>query len=157
MLRDEFVSNLIPGWLQDAGGRLLYGRCTVHGQVRQHIASWASERETSEWRERRRCRKVVLARRATQMTNLIYNCYLSDMETGYEVPPRTLALGLDLKARGFELEPEITSKPPRLGQRVYEVPIRSSARPRGEGNRLSAMDWFRALATLVHYRRWSPR
>jgi len=99
---------------------------------------------------------VVGNRAVTLATNLLYNCYLSDMETGYKVMPRWLAQSLDLKARGFELEPEITAKILRSGQRIYEVPISYNARSRAEGKKLTAMDGVRALATLTKYLRWSP-
>jgi glycosyltransferase involved in cell wall biosynthesis len=93
----------------------------------------------------------------TLATNIIYNCYLSDMETGYKVMPREVALSLELEARGFELEPEITGKLLRSGHRIYEVPIGYAARSRAEGKKLTAMDGVRALGTLVRHRLWSPR
>ena len=100
---------------------------------------------------------VVGNRAVTTATNVLYNCYLSDMETGYKLMPRDLALALDLQARGFELEPEITAKILRSGHRIYEVPISYAARSRAEGKKLTAMDGWRALITLARYRRWSPR
>ena len=99
---------------------------------------------------------VLGNRLVTLATNVIYNCYLSDMETGYKVMPREVALSLDLRARGFELEPEITAKLLRSGHRIYEVPIGYAARSRAEGKKLTAMDGVRALRTLVRYRRWTP-
>jgi len=99
---------------------------------------------------------VMGNRLVTLATNLIYNCYLSDMETGYKVMPRELALSLDLRARGFELEPEITAKVLRSGHRIYEVPVSYAARSRAEGKKLTAMDGVRAVRTLVQYRGWRP-
>ncbi len=100
---------------------------------------------------------VIGNRLVTLATNILYNCYLSDMETGYKVLPRDLALALDLKARGFELEPEITAKILRSGHRIYEVPVSYAARSRAEGKKLTAMDGLRALMTLARYRGWRPR
>ncbi|MGO8685715.1 MAG: glycosyltransferase family 2 protein [Candidatus Dormibacteria bacterium] len=100
---------------------------------------------------------VMGNRLVTLATNIVYNCYLSDMETGYKVMPREVALSLDLQARGFELEPEITAKLLRSGQRIYEVPISYAARSRAEGKKLTAMDGARAIRTLVRYRSWRPR
>ena len=100
---------------------------------------------------------VMGNRLVTLATNLIYNCYLSDMETGYKVMPREVALSLRLRARGFELEPEITAKLLRSGHRIYEVPISYAARSRAEGKKLTAMDGVRALRTLARYRGWRPR
>ena len=100
---------------------------------------------------------VIGNRLVTLATNVIYNCYLSDMETGYKVMPREVALSLDLQARGFELEPEITAKLIRSGQRIYEVPISYAARSRAEGKKLTATDGARAIRTLIRYRSWRPR
>jgi len=98
---------------------------------------------------------VIGNRLVTLFTNVLYNCYLSDMETGYKVMPREVALSLDLNARGFELEPEITAKLLRLRHRIYEVPISYAARSREEGKKLTAADGVRALGTLLLYRTWN--
>jgi glycosyltransferase involved in cell wall biosynthesis len=100
---------------------------------------------------------VMGNRLVTLATNVMYNVYLSDMETGYKVMPRELALALDLEARGFELEPEITAKVLRMGHRIYEVPIEYVARTRAEGKKLTAIDGMKALVALARYRRWVPR
>lgn len=100
---------------------------------------------------------VIGNRLVTLATNVLYNCYISDMETGYKVMPREVALSLDLRARGFELEPEITAKLLRSGQRIYEVPVSYAARSREEGKKLTAMDGVRAIGALVRYRGWRPR
>jgi dolichol-phosphate hexosyltransferase len=99
---------------------------------------------------------VMGNRLVTLATNLVYNVYLSDMETGYKVMPRELALALDLESRGFELEPEITAKVLRAGHRIYEVPVEYVARSRAEGKKLTAMDGVKALRALLHYRTWRP-
>ena len=100
---------------------------------------------------------VVGNRLVTLATNILYNVYLSDMETGYKVMPREVALTLDLEARRFELEPEITAKLLRLGHRIYEVPVEYAARTRAEGKKLTATDGVRALFALARYRTWKPR
>jgi glycosyltransferase involved in cell wall biosynthesis len=99
---------------------------------------------------------VIGNRLVTLATNIIYNCYLSDMETGYKVMRREVALSLDLQARGFELEPEITAKLLRSGHRIYEVPISYAARSRAEGKKLTAMDGVKAIGALARYRGWRP-
>ena len=100
---------------------------------------------------------VVGNRLVTLCTNVLYNCYLSDMETGYKVMPLDVARSLHLRARGFELEPEITAKLLRQGHRIYEVPITYSARSREEGKKLTALDGLKALVTLARYRVWTDR
>lgn len=100
---------------------------------------------------------VVGNRLVTLITNVLYNCYLSDMETGCKVMPLEVARSLDLKANGFNLEPEVTAKLLRLGHRIYEVPVSYAARSRAEGKKLTPMDGLRALGTLVQFRWWTPR
>jgi len=100
---------------------------------------------------------VMGNRLVTLATNLFYNVYLSDMETGYKVLPRTLALSLDLEARGFELEPEITAKVLRLGYRIFEVPVEYTARSRAEGKKLTPRDGLKAILALARYRGWRPQ
>ena len=98
---------------------------------------------------------VVGNRLVTLFTNVLYNCYLSDIETGYKVMPLAVARSLDLHAQGFELEPEITAKLLRLGHRIFEVPITYAARSREDGKKLTAMDGVKAVLTLLRYRFWS--
>jgi len=100
---------------------------------------------------------VMGNRLVTLVTNVLYNCYLSDMETGYKVMPLEVARALALRANGFELEPEITAKLLRLGHRIFEVPITYTARSREEGKKLTAMDGVKAVLTLLRYRAWTPR
>lgn len=100
---------------------------------------------------------VMGNRAVTLAANVIYNAYLSDLETGYKLMSRDVALSLDLDARGFELEPEITAKLLRLGQRIYEVPIDYAARSRAEGKKLKPSDGFKAMVALARYRTWRPR
>jgi len=100
---------------------------------------------------------VMGNRLVTLVTNVLYNCYLADIETGYKVMPLEVARSLALSARGFELEPEITAKLLRLGHRIFEVPITYTARSREEGKKLTAMDGIKAILTLLRYRSWKPR
>jgi dolichol-phosphate hexosyltransferase len=122
------------------------GRATVVYGTR----AFASHTAYSYW-------YVMGNRLVTLATNLLYNVYLSDMETGYKVLPREVALSLDLEARGFELEPEITAKVLRSGHRIYEVPVEYAARSREEGKKLTAMDGVKALVALARYRTWRPQ
>ena len=92
----------------------------------------------------------------TLATNLLFNCYISDMETGYKVMRTEVARKLTLTARGFELEPEITGSLLNLGYRVYEVPINYRARTREEGKKLTWVDGVRAIAMLVRVRLRRP-
>jgi glycosyltransferase involved in cell wall biosynthesis len=95
---------------------------------------------------------VMGNRLVTLATNVLFNCYISDMETGYKVMRRGIAESLNLQSRGFEIEPEITAKLVKAGHRIYEVPISYAARSREAGKKLTWRDGVRAIRTLVRYR-----
>jgi glycosyltransferase involved in cell wall biosynthesis len=92
----------------------------------------------------------------TLWSNLLFNSYLSDLETGYKVMPLSTWRSLDLQANGFDIEPEITAKLLRAGHRIYEVPISYAARTREEGKKLTWQDGVKAVWTLGRIR-LSPR
>jgi hypothetical protein len=95
----------------------------------------------------------VMGNRAICMaTNVIYNCYLRDVLTCYKVLPRDIATSLDLRATGFDFDPEITGKLLRAGHRIYEVPITYAARSREEGKKVTPADGVTALLTLAKLR-----
>ena len=88
----------------------------------------------------------------TLATNVLFDCYISDMETCYKVMRREIAQQLSLKSRGFDIEPEITAKLIKAGHRIYEVPISYAARSRAEGKKLTWKDGLKALRALLRYR-----
>ncbi len=84
----------------------------------------------------------------TLATNILFNCYISDMETCYKMMRMDVARQLRLTARGFELEPQITGGLLNLGHQIYEVPVNYRARTREEGKKLTWTDGLRAMQTL---------
>jgi len=88
----------------------------------------------------------------TLVTNLLYNTILSDMETGYKLFTRHVAEELDLQARGWGFDPEITAQILRRGYRIYEVPISYTGREFEEGKKISWHDGLTVLWTLFKYR-----
>jgi glycosyltransferase involved in cell wall biosynthesis len=88
----------------------------------------------------------------TFVTNVLYNTILSDMETCYKVFTREVADQLDLKARGWGFDPEITAQILLSGERIYEVPISYSGREFHEGKKISWRDGLTVLWTLLKYR-----
>jgi glycosyltransferase involved in cell wall biosynthesis len=88
----------------------------------------------------------------TLWSNLLFNSYLSDLETCYKLMPLRIWRALDLRGRGFEIEPEITAKLLKRGHRIFEVPISYAARSRAEGKKLTYHDGVRALWTLFRIR-----
>lgn len=90
----------------------------------------------------------------TWVTNLLYGQHLKDMETCYKMMRRELALSLDLKCRGFDIEAEITAKLLQAGHRIFEVPISYNARY--ENKKISPLDGLPTVRALWKYRQWKP-
>ena len=95
---------------------------------------------------------VVGNRAVTFAANLLYNSWVSDMMTGQKAMSTELFRSLELRARGFAIEAEITARLLRGGVRIYEVPITYTARSREEGKKLTAVDGLRVLRTLLRCR-----
>ena len=93
----------------------------------------------------------------TLASNVLFDSYISDMETGYKVVRSDLWKRLNLKGTRFDIEPDITGRILRLGYRIHEVPIRYYARGREEGKKLTWLDGLRAIGTLVKLRLASDR
>jgi len=95
---------------------------------------------------------VIGNKLVTLWTNVLFNTYLSDMETGYKLMPLSVWRSLDLQSDRFDIEPEITAKLLKSGRRIYEVPISYAARGRVEGKKLTWRDGVMALWTLSRIR-----
>jgi glycosyltransferase involved in cell wall biosynthesis len=93
----------------------------------------------------------------TLVTNVLYRSTLSDMETCYKLFDRRVLAGITIRSDRFEVEPELTAKVLRSGERIYEVPISYAGREVHEGKKISWRDGFGALWALVRYRFGSVR
>jgi glycosyltransferase involved in cell wall biosynthesis len=126
-------------------GPLLEPLLTGQAHVVYGTRSWASHSAFSFW--------YVMGNKAvTQATNVLYNCWISDVMTCHKVMSTELFRSLKLRERGFAIEPEITARVLLAGERIYEVPITYKARSREEGKKLTALDGLRVLRTLVRCR-----
>jgi glycosyltransferase involved in cell wall biosynthesis len=107
--------------------------------------AWSGHTAYSFW--------YVLGNKAvTLATNVIYNCWISDVMTCHKAMRTELFRSLSLRERGFGIEPEIAARVLRAGERIYEVPISYRARSRAEGKKLTAVDGLRVLRTLIRCR-----
>lgn len=88
----------------------------------------------------------------TFLTNFLFNCWISDMETCYKVMRTEILRSLKLESNDFRLEPEITAKVLRKGYRIYEVPISYIGRTYEEGKKMKAIQGFYAMLALFRYR-----
>jgi dolichol-phosphate hexosyltransferase len=88
----------------------------------------------------------------TFAANVLFDCYISDLETGYKALRTDLWRRLNLQGSRFDIEPDITARVLRLGYRIHEVPIRYYARSRAEGKKLTWLDGMRAIFELLRLR-----
>jgi glycosyltransferase involved in cell wall biosynthesis len=91
----------------------------------------------------------------TFLTNLLFNCWISDMETCYKVMRAEIMRDLQLESNDFRLEPEIAAKVLRRGHRIYEVPVSYLGRTYEEGKKMKPIQGFYAILTLLRYRFWT--
>ncbi|MGD0373127.1 MAG: glycosyltransferase family 2 protein [Streptosporangiaceae bacterium] len=88
----------------------------------------------------------------TTFANVLFNCYISDLETCFKLIPTALYRDLDIRETGFGVEAEVTGKLLRRGIRPYEVPISYRARSRAAGKKLTWRDGVDALRILLRER-----
>ena len=69
--------------------------------------------------------------------------------TGHQSPRTDLFRALALRARGFEIEPEIATQLLRRGEPIFEVPVHYAARSHAEGKKLRPLDGVRVALLLV--------
>jgi dolichol-phosphate hexosyltransferase len=88
----------------------------------------------------------------TTAANVLFNCYLGDLETCFKLMPIALFRSLDVRSSGFGMEAEVTAKLLRRRVRPYEVPISYRARTREEGKKITWRDGVEAVAILSRER-----
>ena len=122
-------------------GPLVEGRADVVYGVR----GFAGQTAFSFW--------FVMGNKAVTLTaNLLFDCYISDLESGYKALRSDLWRRLNLQGDRFDIEPDITARVLRLGYRIHEAPIRYYARSRAEGKKLTWVDGLRAIGKLIALR-----
>jgi len=95
----------------------------------------------------------VLGNKAvTMFANVVYDCWISDLETCFKLMPLELYRELDIRSAGFGMEAEVTGKLLGRGLRPFEVPISYRARTREEGKKLTWKDGVEALWILTRER-----
>ena len=95
----------------------------------------------------------VLGNKAvTMFANVVYDCWISDLETCFKLMPLDLYRELDIRSAGFGMEAEVTGKLLARGMRPFEVPISYKARSREEGKKLTWKDGVQALGILTRER-----
>jgi glycosyltransferase involved in cell wall biosynthesis len=99
----------------------------------------------------------VLGNRAVTLAcNVLFNVYLHDIMTCHKMMRTGLFRSLKLQSAGFAIEPEIAARLVQRGERIFEVPVQYRARATDEGKKLTAIDGFRVLGTLLRCRFSKP-
>jgi glycosyltransferase involved in cell wall biosynthesis len=88
----------------------------------------------------------------TLACNVLFNVYLHDIMTCHKMIRTDVFRSLPLSSAGFAIEPEITARLVQRGERIFEVPVHYRARSNDEGKKLTAIDGFRVIATLLRCR-----
>ncbi len=95
---------------------------------------------------------VVGNKAVTMSANVLFDCWISDLETCFKLMPLPLYRELAVQAEGFGMEAEVTGKLLARGIRPFEVPITYKARSREEGKKLTWKDGVEALWILTRER-----
>jgi glycosyltransferase involved in cell wall biosynthesis len=133
----EYAPEDIPGLVQP----VLDGEATVVYGTR----TFSSNSAFSFW--------YVMGNRAvTLAANLLFNSYISDLETCFKLLPLELYRELDITSAGFGMEAQLTARLLARGIRPYEVPIHYKARSREDGKKLTWKDGVEALVILSQER-----
>jgi glycosyltransferase involved in cell wall biosynthesis len=133
----EYDAKDIPNLL----GPVIEGRATVVYGNR----TFGSHSAYSFW-------YVVGNKAITLATNIMFNCYISDLETCFKLMPADLYRDLKIRSRGFGVEAEVTGKLLRRRIWPYDVPISYTARSREEGKKITWRDGVAALGILARER-----
>src|SRR4030043_205750 len=88
----------------------------------------------------------------TLFTNILYGNGVTDMETCYKVFKKEVIKDVNINAKRFDFEPEITAKILKKGFKIYEIPIKVNPRGYDEGKKISWKEGFVAVWTLLKYR-----
>ena len=86
------------------------------------------------------------------ITNILWNTTLSDMETGYKAFRGEIIRSFELESEDFRIEPELTGNVLNRRLRLYQLPISYYGRTHGEGKKITWVDGFPAVWTLLRMR-----
>ena len=97
-------------------------------------------------------RHYLANRFLTTVCNVLTDLNLNDMEVGYKAFRTSVLKQLRLRAKRFDIEPELVIKSAGLGVRIYEVPISYHGRTYAEGKKIGWRDGIAALWRMFVFR-----
>lgn len=84
--------------------------------------------------------------------SLLFDRWLTDIETCLKVAPTALWREVGARSKGFGIEAEVTGRFLARGERIFEVPIAYAARSRDEGKKIEWTDGLEAVWILARIR-----
>jgi len=88
----------------------------------------------------------------TMLSNMLFGGNLTDMETCYKLVNTDVMKRLDIKAKKFEFEPEVTAKLLKSGYKIKEVPVSYRGRSYAEGKKIGWYDGVEAIYALFWFK-----
>ncbi|MFC1808141.1 glycosyltransferase family 2 protein [Candidatus Omnitrophota bacterium] len=88
----------------------------------------------------------------TTVFNILFGTSLTDMETCYKMIRTDIFKDLGIKAKHFEIEPEISAKLIKRGLKIREVGISYQGRGYHEGKKITWKDGLYTLWSIFKYR-----
>lgn len=89
----------------------------------------------------------------TYLSNILYDIYVTDMETCYKAFRKEIIQSIRLQENGFGIEPEITAKISKIPNiRLYEVAISYYGRTHAEGKKINWTDGVKAIFYIIKYK-----
>jgi dolichol-phosphate mannosyltransferase len=114
--------------------KIVYGSRFLHSKVKINRTSFLANRFL------------------TILTNILFGGHLTDMETAYKMFLRETLDGVRLRCVRFDFEPEITANFFKKGYRIVEVPVTYKPRTVQSGKKISWVDGYEAIYTLIRCR-----
>jgi len=87
----------------------------------------------------------------TELSNMLTDLNLTDMETCYKVFRREIIQSIPIEENRFGFEPEIVAKIAQRRLRIYEMGISYRGRTYAEGKKIGVRDGWRALYCILKY------
>ncbi len=97
-------------------------------------------------------RNYIGNRFITLILDILFLGALTDSYTCFKLFPTDVLQSLPLRARGFELEAELSAWPLKRGIDIHELPISYQPRRIEEGKKIRAKDAWKGILTMIRIR-----
>ncbi|MCC5877423.1 MAG: glycosyltransferase [Candidatus Sumerlaeia bacterium] len=129
----EYIKLLRP--ILDGKADVVYGSRFMTSSARRVLYFW----------------HALANRILTNLSNVLTNLNLTDMQTCYKMFRRSDLMEMDLQANGFGFEAEVTTRIAHKRLRVYEVSIGYAGRTYSEGKKIGFLDSLHCVWCLIRF------